>query len=303
MCGFITLLAIGAASLLWQKLDRVVQAIADGNCSAPGCLKLKAGLQMAGGDVQGMAHALREKVRATVVGPRPTKARQEWRNLVNVLSDIDRRYLSQTGMYGLGEDGDTEVAEGFRMATQLVQKAFDIYVEGGDPARPAFTPLISPSIKIQGDNPDAQYYIAVLDDARAYRMRGRKHPDSVYFSVTTHVHRPNEPMEKVSGAVNFRELSYGAVEGDALSYCVDLLPSTLSPAEREQLRNPKCAELTLLPHTVSVVTRHYWENVEAAALDASISHYVLSGLQLEVLGEVCAGVRTDDARHCCILPI
>eukprot|EP00750_Incisomonas_marina_P030615 INCI7627.3.p1 GENE.INCI7627.3~~INCI7627.3.p1 ORF type:complete len:291 (-),score=37.59 INCI7627.3:1123-1917(-) len=171
------------------------------------------------------------------------------------------------------------------MATQLVQKAFDIYVEGGDPARPAFTPLISPSIKIQGDNPDAQYYIAVLDDARAYRMRGRKHPDSVYFSVTTHVHRPNEPMEKVSGAVNFRELSYGAVEGDALSYCVDLLPSTLSPAEREQLRNPKCAELTLLPHTVSVVTRHYWENVEAAALDASISHYVLSGLQLEVLGE------------------
>ncbi len=41
-----------------------------------------------------------------------------------------------------------------------------------DPARPFFTPFINQHKKLLGDNPDARYYSAVIDDQHGYRIRG-----------------------------------------------------------------------------------------------------------------------------------
>ena len=41
-----------------------------------------------------------------------------------------------------------------------------------DPARPFFTPFINQHKKMLGDNPDARYFSAVIDDRHSYRIRG-----------------------------------------------------------------------------------------------------------------------------------
>ncbi|HEY6131994.1 MAG TPA: hypothetical protein VIV27_08240, partial [Halioglobus sp.] len=41
-----------------------------------------------------------------------------------------------------------------------------------DPARPFFTPFTDQHKKLLGDNPDARYFTAVIDDQHSYRIRG-----------------------------------------------------------------------------------------------------------------------------------
>src|SRR5205823_4437568 len=52
---------------------------------------------------------------------------------------------------------ELEVVESFRYVSHLLSEANDLLVEG-DPERPRFSSMVSPTRKFLGDNPDAIYH-------------------------------------------------------------------------------------------------------------------------------------------------
>ncbi len=64
-----------------------------------------------------------------------------------------------------------DFAEARRVMLHVLMHALESWLEA-DPARPFFTPFINQHKKLLGDNPDARYYSAVIDDQHSYRIRG-----------------------------------------------------------------------------------------------------------------------------------
>ena len=91
---------------------------------------------------------------------------------------------------------ELDALDGFRYALQLVSEASELFVEG-DPERPRFTSIVSPSRKFLGDNPDAIYHQALIRGDRSYRVTGRRDRE-VYISFT--VHGP-DPKGGINGPV------------------------------------------------------------------------------------------------------
>jgi hypothetical protein len=182
--------------------------------------------------------------RAAAPGPTAEAAAPElasraaWRELLELLRELDQRYLGAEW----GVSSDQDVADGHRFLTSILSAAIDFYMEG-DPERPRFTRIVSPTRRFGGDNPDASYFYAPVRGDRAYRIRGRIQRE-VYLSYTIHGGTPeggwNAP---VIGALNHRQLQLGP-DG---SY--ELI---LSPERREG------NSIQLEPGLASVVTRHYF---------------------------------------------
>ena len=108
-----------------------------------------------------------------------------FRELLDVLREADETFLT-----GLRGDMDAlGVAEGYRHLTHLLSYALDLYLEG-DPERPSFTPLASPTRKILGDNVDSRYFFAPISGDRAYRIRGTRGND-VYLAFCIYGGKPN----------------------------------------------------------------------------------------------------------------
>ena len=74
----------------------------------------------------------------------------------------------------IGGRDERELAEGLRHLTRLVSVATEMFVEKGDPARPAFTRWMNPWRKFMGDNPGTVYDAAILSPALTYRIRGER---------------------------------------------------------------------------------------------------------------------------------
>ena len=64
-----------------------------------------------------------------------------------------------------------DFAEAHRVMLHVLMHALQAWLEA-DPARPFFTSFISQHKKMLGDNPDARYYSAVIDDQHSYRITG-----------------------------------------------------------------------------------------------------------------------------------
>ncbi|MDG2272345.1 MAG: DUF1214 domain-containing protein [Halioglobus sp.] len=64
-----------------------------------------------------------------------------------------------------------DFAEAHRVMLHVLMHALQAWLEA-DPARPFFTSFINQHKKLLGDNPDARYYSAVIDDQHSYRIRG-----------------------------------------------------------------------------------------------------------------------------------
>jgi hypothetical protein len=147
-----------------------------------------------------------------------------------------------------------DVVEGFRNVLHLLSAGIDFYLEG-DPERPEFVPIVSPTRKFMGDNPDAIYHLARIRGDRSYRIRGRR-GDSCYISFTVHGRaadgRLGAAAEPVLADVNDRGLD---VSSDG-SY--ELI---LSPQEHpgNWIRIPAEA--------ASVITRHYFEGAGTPAVE------------------------------------
>ena len=141
------------------------------------------------------------------------------------------------------------MAEGYRHLTHLLGYGLDLYVEG-DPERPAFTPLASPTRKILGDNVDSRYHFAPLRGDRAYRIRGVR-GNGVYLAFCVYGGKPDgEWSERVVANVSQRDLELAPDGG------FDLVLSPERPDGGQWVK--------LEPDAVCVISREYFADPRAA---------------------------------------
>jgi hypothetical protein len=66
---------------------------------------------------------------------------------------------------------DQDYAEARRMMLHTLMHGLESWLEA-DPARPIFVSFTNQRKKLLGDNPDARYFSAVIDDQHSYRIHG-----------------------------------------------------------------------------------------------------------------------------------
>ena len=139
----------------------------------------------------------------------------------------------------------------------LLSAGIDFYLEG-DPERPEFVRIVTPTRKFLGDNPDAIYHFARIRGDRAYRISGAKQ-DACYVSFTIHGRSSDGKLggaaEPVLADVNDRGLKL-APDGS-----FEIVLARRGAGRRAQLA-PK-----LPPNAASLITRHYYERADTPAAD------------------------------------
>jgi hypothetical protein len=175
-------------------------------------------------------------------------SRAAFHAFLDLLREIgDAHFSAQRGVID-----EATAAEGYRFLTHLVAAGCEHHLEG-DPERPLFTRIVSPTRKVLGDNPDALYHWARIDGRRAYRVRGAL-DGAVYTSFTVHGIDPaGGSMERVISDVNDRQL---AIAPDG-TYELVLAPEP-HPGNW----------IATAPDATSVLTRHYFERPVSIAADA-----------------------------------
>lgn len=175
------------------------------------------------------------------------KARAAFHALLDLLREAGDTHFTMAR----GVIDETTAAEGYRFLTHLLAAGCEHHLEG-DPERPLFTRIVSPTRKVLGDNPDALYYWTRIDGRRAYRIRGAI-DGAAYTSFTVHGIDPGGgSMERVVSDVNDRQLQIAA-DG---TYEV-----IVSPERREG------NWIASAPDATSIVTRHYFERPASVAAD------------------------------------
>jgi hypothetical protein len=87
--------------------------------------------------------------------------------------------VNATGVPGT----ELDTAEGYRWVTRLSTLALEWLVEKADPLHPQLFVLQDEYRKLLVDNPDVHYLFCVLDDRRAYRLRGWR-GECAYLGMT-----------------------------------------------------------------------------------------------------------------------
>ena len=109
-----------------------------------------------------------------------------WGELLTTLGELDQSFLE--GSRAVSDD--RHVADGYRMIATTLGVALDTWLFA-EPTRPQFVELNTPFRRDRrwgGDNTDAYYLFAPIDETRRYRISGNR-GDSAYFSLTAY----NEP--------------------------------------------------------------------------------------------------------------
>jgi len=167
-----------------------------------------------------------------------TQSRAAFQELLGTLAEIDRRWLSPEWNIA-----PRDIADGHRNILHLLSAALDVLVEA-DPQRPLFQRLVSPTRKIQGDNPDAIYFYTPILDDRAYRIRGNT-AGAAYTSISMEIgsaggHYPTG----VARAISDKELKVAADGSYELILSPDQRPGNWFKLEKG---------------VGSITTRHYFE--------------------------------------------
>jgi hypothetical protein len=198
-------------------------------------------------------------------------SRIAFQQMLQTLGQIDSEYLSPAW----GVTSDVDIAEGYRMMMHLLDVGTRLYFEG-DPNRPEFQPMVSPTIKIQGDNPDALYFYTRIRGDRNYRIRGKR-VGEVYLSFTVHSGDGNGGWATgVDAARNMRQIQF-ADDGS-----FELLVGPTVDPERG---------LRTSAHSQEIVTRHYFERELSAQLDSTVRPLLL----IEALDADVPGTAPSDA--------
>ena len=172
------------------------------------------------------------------------------RALQNTLADISTRYF----VPARGITDPADIVEGQRFIMHLLSAAIDFYLEG-DPARPWFANMVSPTRKYLGDNPDARYFFAPIYGDRYYRIRGRRLArEYIAFTVHTGGHGGNWNGPGITH-INHRNIAFRS-DGQ-----YELI---LGPEQRGK------NWLKTTSEAVYVINRNYYENQHNAAADPSI---------------------------------
>ncbi len=173
-----------------------------------------------------------------------------------------------------------DYAEARRVMLHALMHGLQSWLEA-DPARPFFTPFINQHKKLLGDNPDARYYTAVIDDQHSYRIRGNL-AGATYTSFTI-------------------ELGAGT-DGDGIGSTLnDTQFSADENGDYEIILSAEKTEGNWLPMTrgaSSITTRHYYEREQSINNDR-LHHIPIDIRNLEEVppratpndSEIAAGIR------------
>ncbi len=140
-----------------------------------------------------------------------------------------------------------------RLVLHLLAGAIDLYFEA-DPERPHFAPIVSPTRKFLGDNPDAFYFLAPLRGDRSYRIRGNL-GGAVYTSFT------------------FQRGDESGIAGEIFATRSDREFDVAPDGSYELVVGPGATgrnAVALAPDAVSVTTRHYFEREQPVADDPEL---------------------------------
>jgi hypothetical protein len=176
-----------------------------------------------------------------------TQSRAAFQELLGLLQEIDRRWLSPEWHIARPQD----IADGHRDMLHLLSAGLEVIGEA-DPERPMFQRLVSPIRKIQGDNPDAIYFSSLIRDDRAYRIRGNT-AGAVYTSISMELgssdgHYPTG----VARAISDKEIKPAPDGNYELILSPDQRPGNWFKLEKG---------------VGSVTTRHYFETEKCIAAD------------------------------------
>jgi hypothetical protein len=228
-----------------------------------------------------MASAIKAVAIAKVVGPPNTATRAAFAGLLHDLTLASTDYLTPARGFGLGPTAhaEHEMAEGFRYLSHITRIALELYVE----AAPRFVRFISPTLKLIGDNPDALYFISVVDSGSAYNISGCRNGD-LYFSIAVQGPTAGGGFERVLVDLNDDKMAFDS------NNCFSVVLS----AERPPGDLPRATTWLELPDTASsVVTRQYYEANPPAQLNQSIlsSH----DLTISLLTKEVSDIRESNA--------
>jgi hypothetical protein len=174
-------------------------------------------------------------------------ARAAFHALLDLLREVGDTHFTM----GRGVIEEGTAAEGYRYLTHLLAGACEHHLEG-DPARPLFSRIVSPTRKALGDNPDAIYYWTRIDGTRSYRVRGAI-DGAVYTSFTVHgADAAGGPMERVISDVSDRQFTTAADGTYELIVSPDPHPGNWIKSE---------------PDATSIITRHYFERAVSVQAD------------------------------------
>eukprot|EP00039_Didymoeca_costata_P024736 m.11286 g.11286 ORF g.11286 m.11286 type:complete len:530 (-) comp4415_c0_seq1:141-1730(-) len=235
-----------------------------------------------------LSHVIKSQAIATAIGPPSVKSRVAFRELLGVLSAVDQKYLSPVSNIALGDDWRRETAEGFQFLTQLLRFAFEAYVEN-DPTHPRFIRMVSPTIKMLGDHPDAVYLYTPVDPCRSYLITGRVTTEA-YFSFTVHGDPSNNQATfatRIVATLNLEELK---IEEDG-TYKV-LLKASADPEVcdlssqdpyTDSEKDIKASILEMPPSSSSVIVRLYYENSTSVGTDEVFVTSVMDSYKIEIV--------------------
>lgn len=180
----------------------------------------------------------------------PGDAGRAFHALLDTLRDADQTFLDGPR----GEMDALGVAEGYRHLTHLLAYALDLYLEG-DPERPVFTPLASPTQKILGDNCDSLYHFAPLRGDRRYRIRGRR-GNEVYLAFCVYGGKPDgEWSERVIANLSQRDLACAA---DGSFEIILAAEPAARPSRGSEPAGSTPDVVALAPDAVCVIVRQYF---------------------------------------------
>lgn len=262
--------------IVTQRLPAIIDRLLALENDSPGLERLRIGAAMAGGGSAGteaMADAIKTTFLAKMFGVRTTSSREAWRRLVKTMTEAERMYLSPSWGFGLGPDkfAADEIAEGLKYVSHVTKLALDVYLEDA----PRFVRLVSPTLKLIGDNPDAQYHIASLrshDGPDSQRSTPKEfivegcRGSTVYFSFS--VHTPGDGSGLSSGAF---ERVVTDINDESIAFdqkgCFKLYLSATNPGEdvlngATWLETPNDAS--------SLVTRHYFNTWPPGAISQTV---------------------------------
>ena len=166
------------------------------------------------------------------------EARVALRELIALLSEVDRRFLSSE--WNLMSPAD--IAEATRSVMHSLQGGLALQFERA-PERPAFRRIVTPWRKFTGDNADAIYFDAPVSAKYAYRVRGNV-AGAVYVSITVEAGVDGGLGGRTAGVINDTQFDVAADGSFELQ---------LGGAERA--RN----WLPLPEDAFALTTRHYFE--------------------------------------------
>ena len=201
------------------------------------------------GLLAGVAHAEAPAGGAPAPEALGPESRAAWAELMALVAEAERRTLSSEWNVRSAQ----EVIDGHRLLLHLLAASTDLYLEG-DPERPWFVEMTSPIRKYLGDNPDAHYFFTVLRGDRRFRIRGNL-AGAVYTSFTFQSADQTGAAGGITAARNHTQFDV-APDG---SYELVIGPGGSG-------RNG----VPLDAKTVSVTTRHYFENERSVQLDPDV---------------------------------